>query len=202
MKKICLIALVMLLNSCAGGKYTYLFDTGKQLDFSKGKWLLNRTESNSKIFDAELYQVAFKGFKEILGDSLIDMHMVRTSKLVAPKIGFELTKTELEKLKKDSDCDFLINIAGTVVSNGAGTLSTDSGNGYYSASNRSSVTIMIYDLNARAIVSSSQAFGKATSENSHFDNGNGIPTINSSAETLMVAAAKKLIKKYDTYRLD
>ena len=130
------------------------------------------------------------------------MNTLRMDKLISTKIGFELNKTELETLKRDTDCDFLINIRGNVISNGAGTVSFDSGNGYYSASNQSSVSIMIYDLNTGEIISSSQAMAKATSENSHFDDNKGVPSINSSAETLMVKAVKKLIKKYDKNRLD
>lgn len=202
MKKIYYLFAVIILCSCGGGKYNYLFDTGKQLDFGEGKWVLNRTESNSKVFDSELYDASYGQFKKLLGDSLIDMNTLRMDKLISPKIGFELNRTELKQLKRDTECDFLINIRGNVISNGAGTISFDNGNGYYSASNQSSVSIMVYDLNTGEIISSSQAVAKVTSKNSHFDNGNGIPAINSSAETLMVKAAKKLIKKYDKNRLD
>lgn len=201
-KPLLYLLLLTLGSSCGGGKYTYLFDTGKQLDFSSGKWLLNRTESNSKVFDTELNNASVKEFTEILGDSLIDLTFLRASKLVSPKIGFELTKTELENLRNDTECDFLINVKGTIVSNGAGTFSFEDPNGHYSASNQSSVAIIIYDLNSGEVLSSSQVIGKATTENSHFDNGNAVPRINASAETLMVAAAKKLIRKYDQYRLD
>ncbi len=202
MKKLPVLILFALLSSCVGGKYNYLFDTGRQLDFGKGKWVLNRAESNSKVFDSELYDASYGQFKKLLGDSLIDMNTLRMDKLVSPKIGFELNRKELEQLKRDTECDFLINVRGNVISNGAGTLSFDTGNGYYSASNQSSVSIMIYDLNTSAIISSSQATAKAISENSHFDNGNGVPRINSSAETLMLKAAKKLIKKYNAYQLN
>ncbi|MDF4223248.1 hypothetical protein PXC01_16705 [Maribacter sp. M208] len=202
MKKIYYLFSIVILCSCGGGKYNYLFDTGKQLDFGEGLWVLNRTESNSKIFDNELYDASYEQFKKILGDSLIDMNTLRMDKLISPKIGFELNKTELETLKRDTDCDFLINIRGNVISNGAGTVSFDSGNGHYSASNQSSVSIMIYDLNTGEIISSSQAMAKVTSDNSHFEDNKGVPSINSSAETLMVKAAKKLIKKYETNRLD
>lgn len=202
MKKIYYLFSIVILCSCGGGKYNYLFDTGKQLDFGEGLWVLNRTESNSKIFDKELYDASYEQFKKILGDSLVDINTLRMDKLISPKIGFELNKTELETLKRDTHCDFLINIRGNVISNGAGTVSFDSGNGHYSASNQSSVSIMIYDLNTGEIISSSQAMAKVTSENSHFDDNKGVPSINSSAETLMVKAAKKLIKKYETNRLD
>ncbi len=141
-------------------------------------------------------------FKKILGDSLIDMNTLRLNKIIAPKIEFNLNRAKLAKIKQNTGCDFLINVRGTVISNGAGSISFDSGNGNYNTSNESSVNIIIYDLNTNEIISSSQVTAKVTSENSHFDNGNVIPSINSSAETIMVKAAKNLIKKYNKNRLD
>ncbi|WP_027066602.1 MULTISPECIES: hypothetical protein [unclassified Maribacter] len=202
MKKIFIIFITVSFCSCAGGKYNYLFDTGKELDFSQGKWILNRTESNSKVFDQELNTTAYNEFKEIIGDSLFELNTLRANKLISPKIGFELNEKELQQIGKESECDYLINIRGSIVSNGAGTLSYNSGDGFYSASNQSSVFILIYDLKSGIIISSSQAFGKATEENSHFDNENRVPSFHSSAETLMVKAAKNLIKKYGRNRLD
>lgn len=137
-----------------------------------------------------------------IGDSLFDLNSLRANKLVGPKIEFELNTEELKKIQQESDCDYLINVRGNIVSNGAGTVSIDSGDGYYSASNQSSVSILIYDLKSGIIISSSQVTAKVTAENSHFDNDNGVPSINSSAETLMVQAAKNIIKKYNANRLD
>lgn len=71
MKKICFILISLCLLSCVGGKYVYLFDTGKQLDFSEGKWIINRTESNSKVFDQELNTATFNGFRDIVGDLVL-----------------------------------------------------------------------------------------------------------------------------------
>lgn len=202
MKKIYGLLVFIILCSCAGGKYNYLFDTGKELDFSEGKWILNKTKSNSKVFDNELYEVSLKKFSEILGDSLIEMNTLRIKKPISPNINFELDTKELEEIRQVSGCDFLINLKGNIVSNGAGTLSYDNGDGYYSASNQSSVFVIIYDLNAASVISSSQVTAKATNENSHFDKTNGLSGINPSAETMMVNAAKKLIKRYDKNRLD
>lgn len=145
---------------------------------------------------------AINGFKEIIGDSLFDLNSLRANKLIPPKIGFDLNEKELQQIGQESDCDYLINIRGNIISNGAGTLSFNSGDGYYNASNQSSVFILIYDLKSGTIISSSQAFAKATAENSHFDNENRGPSFHSSAETLMVKAAKNLIKKYSRNRLD
>lgn len=200
MKKIYLFVIMICSISCVGGKYTYLFQTGKQIDFSQGKWIMNQTESNSTIFDRELNSAASIDFKEIIGDSLFDLNSLRANKLVASKIEFELSSQKLKQLGQDTDCDYLINVRGNIVSNGAGLLSLNAGDANYSASNQSSVSIIIYNLESGEIISSSQVTAKDTAENSHFDNGN--PSIHSSAETLMVKAAKNLIKKYKVNRLD
>ena len=201
-RKIWILLFVLSLSSCVGGKFSYSFDTGRQLDFSKGKWIFNKTESNSTIFDSELNVLAYNEFRNLLGDSLMDLNALRAKKMVPPKIEFELSKEALQQLGKDTGCQYLINTRGYIVSNGAGSISFDTGNGYYSASNQSSVSIAIYNLESGTLVSASQAVGKATAENSHFDDNKGTPSINSSAETLMLKAAKNLIRKYDKYRLD
>ena len=198
MKKLFLIFILSTFCSCGGAKYNYFFDTGKQLDFSKGKWILNSTKSNSKIFDAELYDNSLKGFKNILGDSLIEMNDLRSTKLVAPKIEFDLTDSDLKKLKRDTGCDYLINIGGNVISDGAGTLSFPNQN--ESSSNRASVSIAIYDLNAESLISSSQVYGKTNNQDSVFEDNN-LPAINPSSHMIMINGAKKLIKKYEKYQL-
>ncbi|WP_339705937.1 hypothetical protein [uncultured Kriegella sp.] len=63
--------------SCSTPKYTYLFDTGKHLDFNEGKWILNKTTSNSKIFDTELKSAVRTHFKAIIGDSLLEINDLR-----------------------------------------------------------------------------------------------------------------------------
>ncbi|MEL6305596.1 MAG: hypothetical protein AAFQ20_12510 [Bacteroidota bacterium] len=201
-RKFWILLFVCTLFSCVGGKFNYSFDTGRQLDFSQGKWIFNKTESNSKVFDSEFNVLAYNEFRKLLGDSLMDLNALRAKKMIPPKIEFELSKEALQQLGKDTDCQYLINTRGYIVGNGAGSVSFDTGNGYYSASNQSSVSIAIYDLVSGTLLSASQAVGKATAENSHFDDNRGIPAINSSAETLMLKAAKNLIGKYEKYRLD
>lgn len=202
MRKILFFLIIATFFSCTSSKYTYLFDTGSQLDFSKGKWILNKPQSNSKIFDAELYDVSFKYFKKILMDSLVELNDIRRTKLIPSKIDFVLKPDEIKKLKTDSNCSFIINIKGEIISNGAGTISVQSDNPYYNASNKSSVSIKIYDLESGMLISSSQVYAKSTNEGSHFDDGNSFPNINTSSHSLMLTGAKKLIKKYKKIRLD
>ncbi|PRX54865.1 hypothetical protein [Flagellimonas meridianipacifica] len=188
--------------SCVGGKYTYQFDTGKKLDFSKGKWILNQTKSNSTFrYDKKLYNESFEQFKKILGDSLIDMTSLRNTSLVGPEIKMEPSQAELLQLHQDSNCDYLINLTGTVISEGAGSLSFNDPNSSYTTSNSSSVSIQIYDLKTGMIISSSRAFGKDTQENSVFEK-EGALSLHSRAEPIMIQAAERLINKYNKYRID
>ena len=182
--------------SCSSPKYTYFFDTGKYLDFSTGKWILNKSKSNSRVFDAELYTTAKEQFRALLGDSLLEINDLRMNRLIPPKIGFGLSREELLELRKSTDCDFLINIKGNILSSGAGSLSIPSNDSNDYASNQASVSISIYDLNNGALISSSQVLGKMIDEGSHFDSSSHIPSVLPSSHNLMLTGARKLIKKY------
>jgi hypothetical protein len=198
-KKVFLIFLVVSLYSCISAKYNYYFDTGKQLHFSQGKWILNSTKSNSRIFDTELYDTSLKEFKKILGDSLVEMNDLRLTKLVAPKIKFDLSEADLKVLKRDTGCDYIINIGGNIISDGAGTLSFPNQND--NSSNRASVTISIYDLNTATLISSSQVYGKTENKESVFPDDKQRPSINPSSHLIMLKGAEKLIRKYGKNQL-
>lgn len=189
--------LLLFLFSCNTPKYTYFFDTGKYLDFGSGKWILNRSKSNSKIFDAELYDASRNQFRQILGDSLFEINDIRVNKLLPPKINFNLSKKELLELNDLTECDYLINIKGNIIGDGAGTISILNDPNHY-ATNQSSVSILIYDLNTGILISSSQVNAKVVDQGSQIDNSS-IPKISTSSHTAMVQAAKNLIKKYSKY---
>ncbi len=122
--------------------------------------------------------------------------------MIGPDIAFELSPAKLKQLKADTDCDYLINVKGNIINEGIGGLSIPSDEPDYYASNESSVSIVIYDLNSGILISSSQVYAKLTEEGSHFDNASKVPTLATSAQTAMLVGAKKLIAKYDKYRLD
>lgn len=128
------------------------------------------------------------------------MNDLRSTRLVAPKIKFDLSDSDLKELKRDTDCDYLINIGGNVISDGAGGLTFPNENGY--SSNRASVSISIYDLNAGILISSSQAYGKTKNPDSVFDENDNLPTINPSSHMIMLKGAKKLIRKYEKNQLN
>ncbi|MEO9511812.1 MAG: hypothetical protein ABJN84_16965 [Flavobacteriaceae bacterium] len=193
--------MLCLLFSCNTPKYTYQFETGKHLNFSEGKWLLNRSKSNSKVFDAKLYYQSQELFKEILGNSLLEIDEIRLTKIISPEIDFDLTKQELIQLHRDSGCDFLINVRGNIIAENAGSFSLPTNDPDYYATNEASVSIKIYDLKTGQELSSSKVYGKVIDQGSAFDSGNNFPTISTSAHTAMLRGAKKLIGKYKKYQV-
>ena len=188
--------------SCVGGKYTFEFYAGKNLDFGKGKWILNKTQTNSKLeYDKRFYEQSFVSFQKILGDSLIDMNSLRSFALISPEIKFEATKLELQELYKSTKCDYLINVKGKVIANEASGLSFNDPDSNYSTSNTSSASITIYDLKSGIILSSSKDNAIDKDSNSKFDKESAFD-YQTRAEPMMLQAAERLISKYNKYRVD
>lgn len=191
-----------LAQSCVGGKYTYEFNTGKNLDFSTGKWIFNNVRSNSESKNNQrLYRESYEEFEKILGDSLIDLNSLRSTSMVEPEIKFEPTQTELKELYENSKCDFLISVSGQIISNNASGFYSNNPNLSYSTSNRSAVFIKIFDLKNGILISSSN--GKAISTERHSDlEKEGSFNWTTRAEPMMIRAAEGLIMKYNKYRTD
>ncbi len=59
------------LSGCIGVKYTYDFEKGRSVDFSKGKWILNKPYVHGKV--NHVYDFALHDFRKILGDSLLEI---------------------------------------------------------------------------------------------------------------------------------
>ncbi len=201
-KNLLYLVILIFSSSCVGGKYTYEFDTGKNLDFGNGKWIINEVQSNTELKNNKrLYAESYEEFKKILGDSLIDLTSLRNISLVEPEIKFELTSSELKELYKNSKCDFLINIRGQLISNKASSLYTNDQSLSYSTSNRSAVFIKIFDLKNGILISSSNGQAISTEEHSDLEK-DGALNWTTRAEPMMIRAAEGLIMKYNKYRID
>ena len=193
------LVLLCFLCGCTGPKYSITFQSGKELDFNQGKWLLNEVESNSRKFEGPLYTIVLEEYSDILGDSLVELRMLRGSKLLPLTIDFDQDQTELIELGTLSDCDYLINVKGVILTNNAGGLNIPSNDSNYYATNESEVEIKIYDLKNGIELSSSMVHSKLVNEGSHFDNRERIPSLNLSAQSAMLKGARKLIRAYGRY---
>jgi len=189
---------LLFFSACTTPKYAITFDSGKYMDFGEGKWLLNQTKSNSKIFDSELYTTSLKEFRKILGDSIFEINELRQNRLVAPEISFDLNQYQLTKIGEETGCDYLINVKGKIVKQALGAVSVPTDNLDYYSSNESAVEIHIYELNSGLEISSSSVYAKIVDQG-QISKTNSIPSLNTSAHTAMLTAAKKLVRKYDRY---
>lgn len=195
-----LLTIVLFYSSCVGGRYAFDFDD-PSLKFGKGKWILNETKSNMKPkYDRMLYASAHKEFKKILGDSLFDVTSIRTTKVMPKKIGFNLSSSELQDLHAYTNCDFLINVTGEVTARDGQKFVPNDLYSNYSPSDRTTVTIVIYDLKNGTEISSSKVNTVDFEEFDTLEPDRNRLTLK--AEYMMAKATRKLIRKYGRNRAD
>ncbi len=205
-KSIAFITVILVLNSCASPALLYTYETGKHLDFSSGKWLINKVNTNKPNLSNKLYHTAYKSFYEILGDKLYDINRVRINHIVKSDIKHNLNKNQLIQLGKDSECDYLINIEGIILTDNIDFINFQSDIDK-SATNKSTSNIKIYDLNNGILISSISAesnlsIGKDLLPDRSNDDGNKeFPSFYRSASFGLNKSIKKLVKKHKKHAL-
>lgn len=192
-----ILATSILFFNCGGTKYHYNFEKGKNIDFSRGKWILNEPYTNYN--EERIYLIAKKEFKDILQDSLFEINDLRRDKLIGLQIPFNPTIEQLKDLKTGTDSDYLINISTNLIKDEMGSFASSSDFGSVIKSNEASTLIRIYDLNNLELLSESSVYGIAkkirTTEDGDWD-------YVSSGGTITMKGLARLIKKYDKYKID
>ncbi|MDT0645431.1 hypothetical protein RM545_01910 [Zunongwangia sp. F260] len=197
--KLLLLLLVLILTGCGGAKYNYNFDRGKKLNFSTGKWILNKPYTNYEDNDA--YSIAKNEFEEILGDSLLELVELRKTKLISEQLPLDPIKKELKEIKEFTGCDFLINIDSKVIRDEMGSFAHSSNFGTVTKYNEASTTIQIFNLNTLELISESTASGIVDETKTPEDDGfleNFDYT--TPGRILALKTIKKLIRKYGKYQ--
>ena len=161
--------LILLLTSCGNTKYVSNFKKGKEIDFSNGKWILNKPYTNEDI--KHVYDISLKDFRSILGDSLLEIDDLRRDYLIDTKLPYHPTKQQLKDIRIGTNCDFIINCEIKLLKNEIGSISTPPPFGTVTRINEASVEVLIYDLNALELVSQSSITGRAKLEISADDGG-------------------------------
>ncbi|MCF6296819.1 MAG: hypothetical protein L3J08_02365 [Flavobacteriaceae bacterium] len=185
-----LLFLSLLFVGCVSVKYTYTFDH-KAIDFSKGKWVLNKTFEVDK--SSMMDEIAFDHFEKILGDSLfgIDEVVNTGSGIMNPSVPYKPTINELKEIQKGTGCDYLINIKGTIVRDDIGIYGTH--NPISFKSRIAKVDIIIYNLNTLELISHTTETGTVERTLRKEDSITiSIPSV----ESIKRQALLKLIKKY------
>ena len=197
---ILLLTIVILYSSCVSGRYVYYFDN-PSLDFGQGKWILNETQSNiAHKYNRLLYQSAQKEFKKIIGDSLIDLTSIRTSKVMPRTIKYELSQSELQKLHAYTNCRYLINIKGEVTAKRGEKFSLNDSYSNYSPNDRATISIVIYDLKNGVKISSAKVDTFGFEEFDPTRDEGMKPELKT--ELKMTKATRRLIRKYGKQRAD
>ncbi len=197
---LCIFSLMIV--NCATPKHKAHFLIGKKIDFSNGKWLINKPETNSKVLAYKFKLTAYDEFKKILGNALYEKQDLQADRIFDPEIPYDLNRTKLAKLYKNLKCDFLINIRGTIQSNGIGTLGSSQYSNYTKSTNATLVEIIIYDLKNQEIISNSEMQGIITdgSDDPSSSRNNKLYLVQSN-ENSIIDGLKKLIRKYDRFKL-
>ncbi|WP_066217681.1 hypothetical protein [Formosa haliotis] len=160
------------LLGCGNTKYTYNYEKGKHIDFSKGKWILNDfpTTNNKK---SDINTIALSEFKTILDDSLFTLHQIRKENITAKEIPFNPSTETLKDLKRNTHCDYLINIKSIIEKEDMSSFAHAPRTGNTIKTNQAQSTVKIYDLNTGSLLSESTVIGTATvkkdSEDSSWD---------------------------------
>ena len=189
--------IVLLFSSCINTKYTYDFKKGKDINFSTGKWILNKPYTNQEI--KHVYDAALSEFRSILGDSLLEITDLRgRDYLIQKKIPYHPTKQHLEDIRIGSNCDFIINYEITLLKNEIGSISSPPLLGTVKQTNEATVEILIYDLNSLELVSQTSILGKAELEINEDEKGWDL--VNPSS-VIARNALIKIIKRYKKNRI-
>lgn len=157
------------------------------LDFTKGKWLLNKIEAPVDI-KSQLTKIALHDFK-CLNDNVIYTDDING--LLLPKnIGLNPDRTILEILKNGTGYDFFINIKATVIRKDFGAIDLTPHRLNSGGKNQSKVTIEVYDLNIQEVIYSKEVL--ATVER-QIDNQD--VHLSKSSSSLILGGYKKLFKE-------
>ena len=191
MKVFKFLILLLLLSSCNLPKYYFKDDIGTTgVNFSEGKWLLNRIES-SKNTEDRLTAIATDFFTKKTSNRF---NTVYSAKILVPqKNNFPLSTEDLKQIKIGSNYDYFIQIKSGKFQNELGSIDTTPSKFSNNLSNEASVQMIIYDLNTQQIIYSKNAIGITGNP----DNNTRDATFSKSSNDLTIGCLKKILKDLD-----
>ena len=157
------------------------------VDFSTGRWLLNKIEAPLRVED-KLKENVQRDFKALLGERLVNIE--NSSGLLLPKkIPLQPTKELLKELKIGTNFDYIINIKAANLANDFDSISLTNHKFQNGELNSNEVILEIYDLSLLDIIYSQKVIGSASiPENSSSD-----VHFSKSSNSLILGAYKKLM---------
>ena len=191
MKVFKIIIVTFLLTSCNLPKYYFKDDAiATGVDFTKGKWLLNRIES-SKATEEQLTKKTTDFFKEKVGNRFSTVY---SEKILVPQNNkFLLDAKELKQIKTGSNYDYFIQVKSGKTKNELGVVDATPKNFNSNLRNEASIQLIIYDLNTQQLIYSKHAYGIAGNPE---NNSNDI-TLTKSSTDLLMGCLQKILKDLD-----
>ena len=185
-----LVLLAFSLYSCSVPHYYFENKTQNfGVDFTNGKWLLNKIDAPLQVED-RLKEDVFADFNDLVGNRLVKIE--ETNGLLLPKnIPLQPTKETLKELKIGTNFDFIINIKASNLENDFNGISLTNHRFQNGETNSNEVILEIYDLSLLQIIYSQKVVGSASiPENSSSD-----VNFSKSSNLLILGAYKKLMKE-------
>jgi len=187
MKKPILFICIILLTSCHTASYIHDFEsTPYGIDYSNGKWLLNELASPMSI-KPKLTKIAYNSFYKKLGNRLEKAEDLTNLALSFVPINPEII--HLERIKKESGFDYLINIKSSSSENEIGSLKI--GQVYSKKKNVSESVLEVYDLNTLEIIYSRKVTGQVSIDNDDNEDFSFVK----SAKGIMISCLKRIMRK-------
>ena len=187
MNKSILFICVSLLTSCHTATYIHdLESTPYGLDYSDGKWLLNKIESPESI-KPKFTKIAYNSFYKKLGNRLEKAEDLTTISL--SYVPIKSKKIYLDIIKKESGFDYLINIKSSSSKNEIGALKI--GQMRSKKRNVAETILEVYDLNTLEIIYSRKVTGKVSVDNDDNEDFSFVKSSNG----IMISCLKRILRK-------
>lgn len=132
------------LSSCTNILFDNKLDSGRELDFTYGTWLLNEVEIEGEGKTNENLNSALRdGLNKMGIESISYISSVRNIKNLPAKVPFSPEPLMLDSLKNSSGYDYLINVRTSSSESGSGGIAF----GEQELENQAAVEIIVFDLN-------------------------------------------------------
>lgn len=187
---ILLLLLAFSLHSCSVPNY-YMVNQSQHfgVDFTNGKWLLNKIDAPLSVQD-KFKEKVYDDFNALLGDRLLKIEEAK-GLLLPKKIPLQPTNEVLKELKIGTNFDYIINIKAATLENDFNGISISNRKFRNNETNSNEVILEIYDLSLLQIIYSQKVIGSASiPENSSSD-----VHFSKSSNSLILGAYKKLMKE-------
>ena len=191
MKVFNFLILILFLSSCNLPKYYFKDDTTTTgVNFSEGKWLLDRLQT-SKENEDKLTKMTTDYFGDKLNNRFNTVFSEKV--LIAQKNNFPLTREELKQIKIGTNYDYFIQIKSGSLKNELGSIDTTPARFNNNLTNEASVQLIIYDLNTQQVIYNKNTFGVTGNPEKNSNDVN----LSKSSKSLLYGCLKKIFKDLD-----